>query len=236
MIDWLDNRYYYLILMLLSISYPLIRSFENKISFYKNWKSLVFAISIMMTIFITWDVIFTNLSVWSFNDRYILGYKFLNLPIEEWMFFICIPYSCIFIHEVLNYFYPLKKITFNIHRWNQWFICLLLIIAAIYWNRMYTFVCFVLTGLFLIFIQQKKAKLIVAIYRTFLVSIIPFFMVNGVLTGILTDEPIVIYDDLQNTMFRIITIPIEDFVYCLFMLGLTIWIYESRKENTISLT
>ena len=91
MIDWLDNRYYYLLLMILSISYPLIRSFENKIRFYKNWKSLVFAISIMMTIFITWDVIFTNLSVWSFNDRYILGYKFLNLPIEEWMFFICIP-------------------------------------------------------------------------------------------------------------------------------------------------
>ena len=95
---------------------------------------------------------------------------------------------------------------------------------------MYTFVCFVLTGLFLIFIQQKKAKLIVAIYRTFLVSIIPFFIVNGVLTGVLTDEPIVIYDDLQNTMFRIITIPIEDFIYCLFMLGLTIWIYESRKK------
>ena len=127
MIEWIDTRYYYLLLMLLSISYPLIRSFENKIRFYKNWKSLTFAITIMMTIFIVWDVIFTTLSVWSFNDRYILGYKFLSLPIEEWMFFICVPYSCIFIHEVLNYFFPIKKIRLNIHSWNYRFALLLIV-------------------------------------------------------------------------------------------------------------
>ena len=236
MIDWVDTKYYYLLLMLLSISYPLLRSFENKIKFYKNWKPLAIATILMMAVFITWDVIFTKLSVWSFNNRYVLGYKVLNLPVEEWMFFICIPYSCIFIHEVLNYFYPLKKIRLNIHRWNKWLIYLLLIIAGVYWDRMYTLVCFVLTGLFLMLIQQKNAKLIASIYRTFLVSIIPFFIVNGILTGVLTDEPIVIYDNLQNTMFRIITIPIEDFIYCLFMLGLTILIYESRKESGIPKT
>ena len=128
MIDWLDTRYYYLLLMLLSISYPFIRSFEKKISFYKNWKALALATTLMMMIFITWDVIFTSLSVWSFNDRYILGYKLLSLPIEEWMFFVCVPYSCIFIHEVLNYFFPLKNISINMHRWNYWFALMLIVI------------------------------------------------------------------------------------------------------------
>ena len=231
MTDWLDTRYYYLLLMLLSISYPLLRSFENKIEFYKNWKALALAITIMMAIFITWDVIFTNLSIWSFNDRYILGYRFLNLPVEEWMFFICIPYSCVFIHEVLNYFFPLKKIRFNILRYNQWFSILLLFIGAVCWNKIYTCVCFILTGLFLLLIQRKNAQLIAAIYRTFAVSIIPFFIVNGILTGVLTDEPIVLYNDLQNTMIRIVTIPIEDFIYCLFMLGLTIWVYEKKSST-----
>ena len=231
MTDWLDTRYYYLLLMLLSISYPLLRSFENKIEFYKNWKALALAITIMMAIFITWDVIFTNLSIWSFNDRYILGYRFLNLPVEEWMFFICIPYSCVFIHEVLNYFFPLKKIRFNILRYNQWFSILLLFIGAVCWNKIYTCVCFILTGLFLLLIQRKNAQLIAAIYRTFAVSIIPFFIVNGILTGVLTDEPIVLYNDLQNTMIRIVTIPIEDFIYCFFMLGLTIWVYEKKSST-----
>ena len=231
MIDWLDTRHYYLLLMLLSISYPFIRSFENKISFYKNWKALALAITLMMMIFITWDVIFTTLSVWSFNDRYILGYKLLSLPIEEWMFFVCVPYSCIFIHEVLNYFFPLKKININIHRWNYWVALLLIVIGVVCWSKIYTCVCFILTGLFMLLLQRKNTQLIAVIYRTFTVSLIPFFIVNGILTGALTDEPIVMYNNLQNTMIRIITIPIEDFVYCLFMLGLTIWIYESQKKR-----
>lgn len=233
MMDWLDTRYYYLLLMLLSISYPLLRSFEHRLRFYKNWIAIALAIIVMMAVFITWDVIFTALSIWSFNDRYILGYKLLNLPLEEWMFFICIPYSCIFIHEVLNYFFPLKKIRFNIHSWNRWFIFLSLLIGVVCWNKMYTCVCFVLTGLFLLLIQRKRVQLIVAIYRTYVVSLIPFFIVNGILTGALTEEPIVIYNDLQNTMIRIVTIPIEDFIYCLFMLGLTIWVYESQKQRAI---
>ena len=230
MIDWLDTRYYYLLLMLLSVSYPLIRSFENKISFYKNWKALALAIILMMTIFITWDVIFTTHEIWSFNDRYILGHKLLSLPIEEWMFFICVPYSCVFIHEVLDFFFPLKKISLNIDRWNYWFALTLIIIGIIFRSKIYTCVCFTLTGLFLLFLQRKNTQLIAVIYRTFIVSLIPFFIVNGILTGALTDEPIVLYNNLQNTMIRIVTIPIEDFVYCLFMLGLTIWIYESRKK------
>ena len=231
MIDWLDTRCYYLLLMLLSISYPFIRSFENKISFYKNWKALALAITLMMMIFISWDVIFTNLSVWSFNDKYILGYKLLSLPIEEWMFFVCVPYSCIFIHEVLNYFFPLKEIRINIYRWNFWFALMLIVIGFVCWSKMYTCVCFIFTGLFLLFLQAKNTQLIAEIYRTFIVSLIPFFIVNGILTGALTDEPIVMYNNLQNTMIRIGTIPIEDFIYCLFMLGLTIWIYESQKKR-----
>ena len=234
MIDWLDTRYYYLLLMLLSISYPFIRSFENKISFYKNWKALALAITLMMMIFISWDVIFTTLSVWSFNDKYILGYKLLSLPIEEWMFFVCVPYSCIFIHEVLNYFFPLKEIRINIYRWNFWFALMLIVIGFVCWSKMYTCVCFIFTGLFLLFLQAKNTQLIAEIYRTFIVSLIPFFIVNGILTGALTDEPIVIYNNLQNTMIRIITIPIEDFVYCLFMLGITILIYESQKKSVKS--
>ena len=82
--------------------------------------------------------------------------------------------------------------------------------------------------------KRKNTQLIAEIYRTFIVSLIPFFIVNGILTGALTDEPIVIYNNLQNTMIRIITIPIEDFVYCLFMLGITILIYESQKKSVKS--
>ena len=62
------------------------------------------SIVLMMLIFIPWDIWFTDWSVWQFNSDYIFGVKIFQLPIEEWMFFIIVPFSCVFIHEVLNYF------------------------------------------------------------------------------------------------------------------------------------
>ena len=219
--------------MLLSISFPLLRSFEHRLRFYNNWFALALSILIMMTVFIPWDVIFTSLEIWYFNDRYILGYKFLKLPLEEWMFFICIPYSCIFIHEVLNYFFPLKKIRFKIHRWTSWVTILILLIGVVFWNKMYTCVCFILCGGFLILFQRNSDLFLTSLYRTYLVCLIPFFIVNGILTGSITNEPIVIYEDFHNTTLRILTIPIEDFIYCFLMLGLTIWTYESLKQKNL---
>jgi lycopene cyclase domain-containing protein len=47
----------------------------------------------------------------------------------------------------------------------------------------------------------------------FLVAILPFLIVNGVLTGATTPEPIVWYSELHITGVRIVTIPIEDVFY-----------------------
>ncbi|WP_435524242.1 lycopene cyclase domain-containing protein [Chryseobacterium indoltheticum] len=51
---------------------------------------------IVAFIFICWDIWFTKIGVWWFNDRYVIGWKILNLPIEEILFlflhsfFLCI--------------------------------------------------------------------------------------------------------------------------------------------------
>ena len=231
MMNWLDTRNYYLLLMLLCISYPIIRSFENRLMFYKNWKPLCIAILSMMLVFITWDIFFTQLSIWSFNEKYILGTKILYLPIEEWMFFVFVPYACVFIHEVLLYFFPLKSPLSSIKKLNLCLAFILLTIGMIYLDKTYTSVCFILCGGFLIFFQRNSDLFLTSVYRTYLVCLIPFFIVNGILTGSITNEPIVIYENSHITTLRILTIPIEDFIYCFLMLGLTIWIYESLKQN-----
>lgn len=229
--EWIKPKYYYLGLMLLSISYPLLRSFENRLRFYKNWKQLGISILCMMLIFITWDIVFTQLSIWSFNDKYILGTKLMDLPIEEWMFFVFVPYACVFIHEVLLYFFPLKHPISLIKKINILIAFSLLTIGIIFFDKTYTCVCFISCGGFLLFFQRNSDLFLTSVYRTYLVSLIPFFIVNGILTGSITNEPIVQYEDSHITTVRILTIPIEDFIYCFLMLGVTIWIYELLKHK-----
>jgi lycopene cyclase domain-containing protein len=50
-------------------------------------------------------------------------------------------------------------------------------------------------------------------YCTFLVILIPFILINAILTGSFIAEPVVWYDNTENLGIRILTIPIEDFGY-----------------------
>ncbi|MFT6756039.1 MAG: lycopene cyclase domain-containing protein, partial [Urechidicola sp.] len=101
----------YLILNIASLSIPLMYSFEKKMRFIQWWKEVFLSISIVAAFFIIWDIIFTNQGVWGFNSTYLIGFDILNLPIEEWLFFICIPYASIFIHYAFQYFLPNKKLS-----------------------------------------------------------------------------------------------------------------------------
>ena len=49
---------------------------------------------------------FTSLEVWGFNSDYLINFFIFNLPIEEVLFFICIPYSCVFTYFVFTKYVP----------------------------------------------------------------------------------------------------------------------------------
>lgn len=66
---------------------------------------------------------------------------------------------------------------------------------------------------------------------SFLVALIPFLIVNGILTGAITPKPIVWYSEDHIVGWRIITIPVEDIYYNMTLLLPITAIFEFLKKN-----
>jgi lycopene cyclase domain-containing protein len=64
------------------------------------------------------------------------------------------------------------------------------------------------------------------------IILIPFFIVNGLLTGTGLDEPVVWYNDSQNLRMRILTIPVEDIFYGMLLLLLNTALFEKFKRKS----
>lgn len=222
----------YLIVNLLALSMPLLLSFDKKVHFYTQWKYLFPSIILTMFLFIPWDIFFTLKGVWGFNPRHLLGINLLHIPLEEWMFFIVVPYASLFTYEVLNAYISRDFLGKYSGRISIVLIVLLLILALFNLNRAYTSISFILAAV-CIFITQfiLKANYMGRFYLAYLVVLIPFFAVNGILTGSFIEEEVVWYNNLENLSVRIFTIPVEDSAYGLLLILMNTSIYESLKRR-----
>ncbi|KAF0194682.1 MAG: lycopene cyclase domain-containing protein [Bacteroidetes bacterium] len=229
---------YYFWINLLSILVPLIVSFDRRLRFHKNWKFLFPAMLATMAVFIPWDVYKTDSGVWGFNPDYLQGYYIINLPVEEWLFFIAIPYACLFTYHSFGYLIKKDYLGPYAKAITAALILILLIVAVLNPMRTYTFVTFLAAAVFLtLHLFVFRADYLGRFYVMYFVTLIPFFIVNGALTGSFTPEPVVWYDDARNLGIRLGTIPVEDSVYGLLMLLMNTTVYEwlrSRSPDKIN--
>ena len=222
----------YLLLMIFSFGSCFVLSFDRKVAFYKNIRFLAPAIVIVAIPFLIWDQIFTDYGVWGFNETYLQGFYIAKLPIEEVLFFFFIPYCCLFIYEVLIAYYP----NASLHRLTMAFSIFLVLtgvlMALTHLNQWYTLSACSLTVLIVIFVMKQKYIWYPRAIFAFVVALIPFFVVNGILTGLATEEPIVWYNDSHNTGIRLLTIPLEDVFYNFSLLIPIIGIYHFLKTRS----
>jgi lycopene cyclase domain-containing protein len=223
------KNFTYLLLMLGSLAVPLACSFEKQVQFYSKLKYLFPAILFSGAVFILWDLRFEELGIWSFNPEYVTGIYLLNLPVEEWLFFLVVPYCCIFIYEVLKVKVP------HFDKPNLFVaisLVLLIAFALLAWfarQKLYTFFTFFLLTIYFgytVFRNQFK-PFFTRFYLTWLISLIPFLIVNGILTAM----PVIEYNDLHNLGIRVFTIPVEDFFYFFLLLIMNITIYEYMRRQ-----
>ena len=234
----------YLMVDLAVLALPLLLSFDKKVAFFKEWKYFLPVNLAVGAFFIAWDVWFTKAGVWAFNSDYLLGPTCFGLPIEECLFFFCIPYASVFTYFALRAYVkpnPLQNAdsTLNIA---GIIVCLLLVLN--FSDRWYIAITSFLTFFGLFWVTRKFKRWSADLWLALLVLLFPQILSNGVLTGLdfwdypllhsdasIIRDQIVWYHPGHNTGWRIFSMPVDDIIYGFLLIGMHVAGIEALKER-----
>lgn len=226
------QAYTYILINFLTVIICFIFSFDRRIQFNKHFNAFLKGSILVAIPFIAWDIIFTKMGVWWFNFSYTMPFRLAGLPIEEWLFFICIPFSCVFTYFCLDKFFNLNWA----NRFNTiivWFTVLVCVLVSIFfYQKIYPLVTVLITAATVLYLHYiAKVSWIGKGSLVYLCLMPGFFMVNGVLTGTGLESPIVNYNPDQILNIRMLTIPVEDAVYGYAQFMLNIYFFKRFQKK-----
>lgn len=225
-------RFTYVFLIVTTISIPLVFSFSKRYYFVDKWKQ-VFLDSFVVSIpFIIWDIWFEQLDYWGFSNEYIIGIRFLGLPLEEWLFFWVIPSASVFLYYCVSNLGIYTKIPDRLAKILPVFLAIFSIIWILLFPREIYSVIVSIALLLSVVLNIKAAWWSkVVVYLPFIA--VGFMYVNGILTmGIpwTSENPVVWYNPSVFSQIRFIQIPLEDFMFGIALLLLNISLFESKQN------
>ncbi|MCY1720668.1 lycopene cyclase domain-containing protein [Prolixibacteraceae bacterium Z1-6] len=219
----------YLLLLLVYLVIPALLSMQKKVRFVIRLKYILPASIFTGAIFVMWDMRFTELGIWSFNVNYLTEINMFKVPIEEWLSFLIIPLSSVYIYEWLktrfdkfeqpNIFVAVSLVIFVISA----------ILAYIFRKNMFTFFTFFLISIYLGYtiFRNRFKKHYTKFYLAFGISLMPFIIVSATLNAL----PVIIYNTDHVMGAAILGIPAEKFAYLFMLLLINITIYEYLNER-----
>jgi len=214
----------YLLLLLVYLVIPVILSFQKSVRFVFRLRYLLPATVFAGAIFVMWDIRFTQMGIWSFNPEYLTGIYILTIPVEEWLSFIIIPLSSVYIYEWL-------KIKFEDFEKPNIFILVSLILLSIsavlayyYRSSMFSFFTFFLSAIYLGYIvfRNRFRKYYTKFYLAWIISLVPFIIVSSILNSL----PAVVYNSDHIIGVALFGVPVEKVGYLFLLLLINITIYE----------
>lgn len=206
--------YTYALVLILTVIICFVASFDRRLRFDRHFGAYLLAALVVAIPFIAWDVWFTARGVWWFNTDYTLGVVVAGLPVEEWLFFFFIPFSCVFTYYCFDKFFKLDWLSSfnNIIVFVTVIVCA--VVALLHPDKIYTLVTATATIAAMIYLHFiARVPWIGQASLVFTVLMLGFFPVNGVLTGTGLESPIVNYNPGDFLGIRMGTIPVEDAVY-----------------------
>jgi lycopene cyclase domain-containing protein len=225
------KNFIYLTLLLVAFFIPIALELRKPSGFFSNLKYLFPAIVFSGAIYVIWDLRFEEKSIWVFNQAFLSGISILNLPLEEWIYFLVMPFLGVFIYEFVKYRFP--KFEYPNTFLAVSLILLLIFGAVAYSSRqiLYPFFTFFLLFIYLGYtvFRNRFKKHYTKFYLAYVILLLPFMVINGVITAL----PVIEYNPVHNFGIRLYTIPIENFVSLFLLFIINVTIFEYLKERRI---
>jgi lycopene cyclase domain-containing protein len=225
-------QFEYLAFNIIVMTGPLFFGSFKRFYFLNMWQSALISAVIVSIPYLIWDALVTG-KHWTFNSSYVTGISLAGLPIEECMFFITVPFACLFTWEMVNRF--ITNLDSNLGLYLRK-IAMVLPVAAIWLfldGKQYT-------GLVLIFLSiavfiDKVAATNLLLKRNFYIYLGYIIFFTLIFNGYLTWRPVVLYGESYQIGFRIFTIPLEDFGYGISFLFLCTILFEKLKIKRVAI-
>jgi lycopene cyclase domain-containing protein len=212
----------YLAIDLAILAAPLALSFDRRVAYFRRWPAVLASAACTAAVFLPWDALKTAYGIWGFNSRYAGNFRLFGLPAGELLFFLVVPFSCLFIYEVVRAY--LRERTLTVPRW-VWLLpaAAMLAVALVFRGRVYTLTVLTAAAAFLIVAALALPALLASrhFWLAVLLTYVPFLIFNGLLTAL----PVVVYDNREIWGVRAYTIPLEDFFYSFALLGFNLLVY-----------
>lgn len=212
----------YALILAGTLFFPLLLSFDRKVAFWRRWPRAFAAAVIVAIPFIVWDLFAAARGDWGFAHQRVWPLRLGGLPVEEILFFLIAPMACLFIYECLLVY--LKPRPFPFRRW-PWLAGAALTAAAavLVRGQFYTWTLLLFAAAFLVLCAVLGRGICndARFWIAQALCLIPFLVVNGFLTGI----PVVTYSPEAILGLRILTIPVEDFLYSVALTGGSFLVY-----------
>lgn len=227
------KEYTYALVLFFTVIICFVASFDRRLLFNKHFGSYLKAAVLVSIPFIAWDIWFTSMGIWWFDTSYTMGITIAGLPVEEWLFFIFIPFSCIFTYYCFDKFFKLEWLSSfnNLIVFTATVVCS--VMALLHYDKIYTFITAIVTVITLLYLHFfAKVDWLGNASLVFTVLMLGFFPVNGVLTGTGLESPIVNYNTEHFLNIRMLTIPIEDAVYGYTQFILILYFFKKFSKYT----
>ena len=216
----------YLIFNFIVICVPFVAGFMPQWRYVHLFPQVFGAALIVLIPYITWDILVTGRHWW-FNELYTMDWRFFGLPVGEWLFFITVPFSCLFIWHLLPKAWDEQNV--DARPWRLVLLSLLPL-SFVLWltGKEYS----ALAALFMGMTPIVDLLLGTHIFkRRKTIAFLPIvFGLTLIFNTYLTWRPVVLYGVEYQLDLRLGTIPIEDFFYGMSHLGYCAMVFEWLKK------